>query len=142
MKILEQSIQHNPPELYGDCFRTALASILNLERDDVPHFNDGKPCDNYWELVNDWLSHRDLVMFSVAFEAKLPDVLSYMKRVNQDLYYLLAGKSPRGCSHQVVALNDTIVCDPAPHGGGLVGPCIEDDLYWVNVLLPRSIHRI
>ena len=141
MKPQKQALKHNPPDVYGDCFRTALASIMNLDRDKVPHFNNGKPCDDYWQIVSKWLSSHDLVLFSIPFSGELPDILCTMKNINPGLYYLLAGKSPRGYGHQVVALDDAIVCDPAPQGGGLVGPCPDDGLYWVNLLLPMAIHK-
>jgi hypothetical protein len=112
-----------------------------MGRDEVPHFFE---CDSdkcSWEPVNEWLLLRGLSLFSIPFNSTLKELMDFMDRLNHDTYYMLCGRSPRGVSHQVVALNTEIVCDPAIQGGGIIGPCPEDDLYWVNVLLPSAIHK-
>lgn len=141
MKPQKQAFLHNPPETYGDCFRTALACILDMDRDEVPHFFNCDDSESTWDPVNEWLLLRGLSLFSIPFNSTLEELMDFMDKINPGTYYLLCGKSPRGLSHQVVALNKKIVCDPAQQGGGLIGPCPEDDLYWVNVLLPHIIHK-
>jgi len=47
MRPQKQKFAHKPDEgVFGDCFRTALAAILDLDRDDVPHFNEGAMFDS------------------------------------------------------------------------------------------------
>lgn len=134
-----QLFQHNPPETYGDCFRTALASLLNMNRDDVPHFFGSE--DGDWIDVDKWLSAHGFAHFTIPFAGSLQDVLYTMKTQNPDIYYLISGGSPRGFNHQCIAVNDEIICDPAPDGGGLIGPN-SDGYIWVGVLLPASIHKL
>ena len=127
--------RHKPEEgINGDCFRTALACLLDMDRDEVPHFNDGNPHPQYWEMVDTWLKERGLCLFSIPFTGELQPLIDTMKSLNPGKFYMLAGKSPRGTSHQVVAFENTIVCDPAIDGGGLIGPCPDDNLFWVNIL--------
>jgi len=39
MKLQKQAFRHDPSNgMYGDCHRTAIASILGVERDTVPNF--------------------------------------------------------------------------------------------------------
>ena len=47
MRPQQQKFKHDPANgSYGDCFRTALACILDLDRDEVPHFNEGLQFDD------------------------------------------------------------------------------------------------
>lgn len=131
--------EHKPEEgVYGDCFRTALACLLNAEPEDVPHFLEGNPPDDqFWHAVHLWLRAQGFGLYSVAYEgASLDEVLASQALSNPGVYYLLAGESPRHHAHQVIACDDKIIHDPNPLGGGLIGPCPNDGLYWVNVLVP------
>lgn len=142
MLFAKQRLLHKPEEgQYGDCFRTALACMLNLAPEEVPHFlHDDPSSEVFWSRANEWLLARGLKLFNVPFKADLDDVLATMKAQNPGVYYLLAGESPRGTAHQVIALDDAIIHDPHPDGGGLVGPVPYDGMYWVNVLVPTPIH--
>lgn len=140
MKPQKQAFRHDPPNSYGDCFRTAIASLLDTDRDEVPHFFD-KCSDDWLKDAEAWLLTKGLTLFEFPIGGELEDVLSAVARWNPDRYYLLLGKSPRGVNHQVIALNDKIVCDPAIEGGGLIGPCTKSGYYWITLLLPAQIHR-
>lgn len=133
---------HNPKEgVYGDCFRTALANLLDLDRDEVPHFMDGgnRP-DNVWPTVNKWLNVRGLHLVAIAFQCELNDLFVMMKRINPGVIYLLAGSSERGVVHQVIACDDKIIQDPHPSGIGVSSPC-EDGHYWINFVIPATHHK-
>jgi len=114
--------------------------MLDMDRDSVPHFYDGYSNTGF-EDADRWLLTKGLTLFEFPISGELEDVLSAVARWNPDRYYLLLGKSPRGVNHQVIALNDKIVCDPAIEGGGLIGPCTKSGYYWITLLLPAQIHR-
>jgi len=140
MKEFMQSIPHKPAEgQQGDCFRAALASLLEIDPSDVPHFFEiDMDADDSWENVKEWLKSRGYSWFSAAFNCDLDDVMAFMQQINPGIYYLLAGNSGRG-THQVIACGDVLVHDPSPYNTGLIGPC-DDGMYWINLVLPAAIH--
>lgn len=106
----------------GDCWRTAIACLLELERDDVPHF-----IHLYAEDENPTRWWHETVTF---VESTMPDYT--LKLVNPDfpIYeedafdrVVLTGASPRGdWLHAVVADSHTgnLVHDPHPDGTGVL----------------------
>lgn len=125
----------------GDCFRTALACILDMEQvEDIPHFFDGEfDLDEGWDAVREWLLvNKQLFMLTVPFDSKLQELLDCMKFQNPGIFYLISGHSGVD-NHVVIAYEDRIIHDPCgkpAHNGSLVGPC-TDGHYWVKFLLPR-----
>ena len=141
MKPQKQRFLHNPPESYGDCFPTALASLMNIDRDDVPHFWDGgkEPEGGWYAPVREWLAKYNLTYLSLPVAADLKTTLGMMGDFNPGVFYLLSGNGGRVGNHTVVAKDDEIIWDPHPDNSGLVGPC-EDGFYWIDFLLPANIH--
>lgn len=140
MKFHKQRILHDPDNgKYGDCFRTALACLLDMEPEDVPHFMHGAPeAEEFWAIVDEWLNDNGYSLFTVAYSSGLELVQKGMKNQNPGLLYLIAGTSPRGTTHQCIGFEDQVIHDPHPEGGGLVGP-VDDGLYWVNTIVPNVI---
>lgn len=130
----------------GDCFRTALASLLNVDRlEDIPHFFDGRAClsesekEVAWTYVREWLLvNKGLFMVTIPYSSCLDDLLNCMKLQNPRLFYLLIGHSGVD-NHVVVCFEDQIVHDPCGQIPGkhcLVGPA-TDGFYWVHFFVPR-----
>jgi len=110
-----QTINHDPPEQIGNCFQAAMASLLEVPLEAVPHFAEKE--GDFYNSVSMWLSDRGLELFEMASTHFSPSG-----------YYLATGPSPRGnWSHTVVARQNespkrhTIVHDPHPDGKGLDG---------------------
>jgi hypothetical protein len=143
MKFFKQLNRHDPASgVWGDCWRTALGCLFDLEPAEVPHFLDGGPDpDVFIAHYKSWLAERGFCTFQVCWNTDLESVLSYMRTVNPGVYYLLSGMSPRSTTHVVIGLDDQIVHDPAIDGGGLIAPCAEDGFYWVEVLIPITVHK-
>lgn len=139
MRIYKQKNLHNPENnIWGDCHRTCLAMILDMDRDYVPNFAEQSKDDgqHFNRLVENWLRLHGFSNFSVPFAAKdWQEVGSYMLNVNPGVFYILGGTSRTGVNHSVVAVNDTIVADPSLRNSGIVGPC-NDGYFWVSVLIP------
>lgn len=135
---VKQLIEHNPPHSYGDCHRAAIAYVLGLRAEDVPHFMDGTsgkgPAPACHEHVDLWLSRRGIRTIEVIYsgDTSLQDLLITVTLTNRrspSLHFLLGGASRVGSNHTVVCSDGKIVCDPS--GNGIVGPC-DDGYYWVT----------
>lgn len=144
MKPQRQLIEHCPEEgRYGDCQRTCVAAILDMDAADVPHFCDygeRRPRDhpeNWEKLQNAWLAERGLGTFTIAYSgrASFEQVMEWTSKQSPTVPMILMGKSRSGGNHVVVVLNGEIVCDPS--GNGIVGPSL-DNTWEVQVLAAIS----
>lgn len=135
----KQKFRHDPDNgIYGDCSRTALAMLLGLERDSVPHFYD--PACKAQEADRrrtEFLASRGLASVSFALRAaEVKDALRFMKVYNPGAPYILVGTSRNNCLHEVVCFEDSIVADPALDDSGITGPD-EFGNFWVTVVVDR-----
>jgi hypothetical protein len=103
----------DPTQMPGNCLQAALASLLDLPLDDVPHFVGDDWATNgerYWSAEwYRWCERRGLS-------------LAHGRQPAPGEYYLAAGSSPRGVdrSHIAVYRDGQLVHDPHPDGTGLV----------------------
>ena len=67
MKFHKQLYRHDPENgVWGDCYRTAWACLLDLEPEDVPHFCEGFTDDGAATAKLDaWLRERGLCRYVV-----------------------------------------------------------------------------
>lgn len=138
MTPLKQRNRHNPENgVYGDCHRAALASLLDLQLDDVPHFmhglgpDDGETFNRAQEV---FLRTRGLTPIVFAISADTLDiVLEQCEIWNPGVYYLLGGESANDCGHTVVAGCGKIVHDPSRDNVGIIGP-MKDGYYWITYI--------
>ena len=140
MREQKQRFLHDPAAgVWGDCERTAIACLLNMDRDSVPHFADNfKTHEEVIHKERTWLLEHGLAPFACPFRCELSELQDFMALNNPGLYYLLSGTSRTGCNHTVVALDDRIVWDPSLTDAGIVGPC-DDGYYWIKLYVPRSL---
>lgn len=95
----------------GNCWQTAVASVLDLKLEQVPHFVDADERFgvDWWEYTVNWLWHNGYDIFR-------PDRHLYTNE-----YYLVSGKSPRGdFYHVVIYKNGKMVHDPHPSQAGVL----------------------
>ena len=104
----------------GTCFRTCLASVLNLRESQVPDFKRANldPEVNRWLGKNYGLQYKELPITD-------PAPLGY---------HFILGLSPRGGQHCVVGYNGRLAHDPHPMDGTGRGVKPEE---W-GVLVPMS----
>uniref|UniRef100_UPI0030D812B5 hypothetical protein n=1 Tax=Pseudomonas sp. EL_65y_Pfl1_R83 TaxID=3088697 RepID=UPI0030D812B5 len=136
MKPQKQLLRHNPPAAYGDCFRTAIAIVLDLDAANVPHFMEGGASgDEGADKAEAWLNARGLTAINIVCDGGRPlhGVLDSIAGTNlrQKPAFLVTGTSRNGCAHTVVACNGDIVCDPSIDDSGIIGPC-DDGFYWLT----------
>lgn len=124
----KQLFMHDPDNgVWGDCFRTALACLLDRRPESVPHFNDrtdGRDSYKVAELVSEWVRAEGLHLISIQFEGSVPIdmVLASAQVACTGLPFLLSGQSSIGADHVVVCEGGKIVWDPSRIDSGIVGP--------------------
>lgn len=98
----------------GNCLQACVASLLELNLEDVPHF----VLEEDWvEALDRWLSEFDLQSIDVDLARTRQQEGDMWKPLG---YHLINGKSPRSnCQHAVVGYNGEIVHDPHWDNDGL-----------------------
>lgn len=104
----------------GDCFRTAVASLLDLDPDTVPHFATYGE-DAWWDEARSWAQSRggDFIYLPVPIPEDWREWWDDMRdRLD---HVILDGPSPRGpFNHVVIGTTDLVtVHDPHPSRAGL-----------------------
>jgi hypothetical protein len=109
----------------GDCFRTCVAMILDMDPAGMPNFCEVRGKGEWWRLFQGWLDERHMTAVEVNLtvdESKAP-----MMWVTMGVPCILSGKSPRGnWLHSVVGEARgpdgwAYLHDPHPDGGFLDG---------------------
>lgn len=135
----KQLFLHDPTNgVYGDCFRTVIASLLDLPAAEAPHFNADTGAFDMAEqdrLMNAWLAERKLSQVCVPFDGGFPlaELLAMMERLNPGVRFMLTGQSRTGCNHCVICLAGEIEWDPSQTDAGIIGPA-DDGNWWVTYL--------
>lgn len=106
---------NDPRGIPGDCMRTAVASLLDLPTEAVPHFALFDAPGAWFNAFGLWLQGRDLRISPTTLQ-------------NVAGQCLAIGMSPRGVEHVVVWGPDGLVHDPHPSQGG-----IEPRQFWAIV---------
>lgn len=127
-------LQGNKHRDFGDCFRTCIASLLNLSSpDDVPPFIEMQEMRNW--LVS---SHKiGIAYFIYPSSVPLTIVKEIMRDTNPHQYYLIGGGTKQGVNHICVYLDDECVCNPAIVGNDIVQPM--DTGGWLVAVLTHGI---
>lgn len=140
----KQLFRHKPDEgVWGDCWRTAIACLLDIDPKQVPHFCHGAPGGEVVKMnTMEWLSERGLSYVSVVYpgETRMKDVLRSFGGMNPHVYFLFSGTSETGVNHTTIGHGEQIVHDPSLTNAGIIGPC-DDGYYWVEVLVPVENNR-
>jgi hypothetical protein len=141
---VKQRNRHDPANgVYGDCHRAAVATVLDLALDQVPHFGEGGPAaEEFGVRAREFRRSKGLVPISAVYA---PDsghllILHVVGTMNPGVPYLLGGRSRNGVDHTVVCVGDEIVHDPSLDDSGIVGPC-GDGWYWVTFFGAADLDR-
>ncbi len=131
----KQLIKHEPEKKqFGDCYRTCIASLLDMKAETVPHFMHDGDGEQAAIRSREWLNKRGYRMVTIPYTGDCEPglIMQTMAAQNPGLYYLFTGRSGIACAHTVVCRDDDIVCDPS--GNGIVGD--YDGFFWVEFLVP------
>lgn len=140
MKYHKQAFLHDPASgVFGDCYRTTLACLLDLERDEVPHFATSMDPQEWEQTVQPkfdaWLAERGLIELAVPFTGDLSGVLAMQSGLAGGVACMLTGTSLTGCNHVVIVKGGRIEHDPSINGSGIVGPT-DAGYFWLTWLIP------
>lgn len=141
MKYHKQAFLHDPENgVFGDCYRTVLACLLDMERDDVPHFVNTMNYQQWEQAVQPkydaWLSEHGVMELAIPITGDLDSVLEMQKSRGTHGYPCqLTGTSRTGCNHVVIVQDGKIIHDPSLTGSGIVGPC-DDGYFWLTWIIP------
>lgn len=113
-EVTQQYLADDPTGVPGDCVRAAVASLLDREPHQVPHFIagdfDGRV---WWYALKGWAATNG---WAVTRRGLLPR----QENVPLPTFGLACGPSERGHSHAVVAVDGEIVWDPHPSRAGIL----------------------
>lgn len=138
-----QAFPHRPADgIQGDCFRTAIACALGVERDSVPHSHEEQTGEENAAFMDAWLRPRGLRRIV------MPVLGSDFKEVANSLYprggglpLIITGQGPRSVNHVIVVHGiDDFWC---PTLGvvsaevALIGPALDgsggpEQYFWVE----------
>lgn len=118
-------VKHDPENgSYGDCLRTSIACILNVEKpEDVPHFFvDGCDGETAHYRIVDYLKTRNLRPFYLFFDKSYPleVILHTVGTTNPGIHYLLSGRTEEN-GHVVICRDDKVVHNTAWYKMPLIG---------------------
>lgn len=109
---------HNSEGVPGDCFRTAVACLIDKEPTSVPHFVEHG--DSWWIDTQKWLSAKGWLI--IYLPLPLEEDNWWLEELDSLEYVILGGPSPRGpFNHVVIGRPDlSMVHDPHPSQDGLL----------------------
>ncbi len=138
----KQLFRHRPDEgIIGDCHRTAIACLLDLEPEAVPHYGEQYFDDPvlFNAAFEGWLKRVGYRTVVVPYDCALDQLMASVGQQNGGAYYLLGGMSRTGVNHTVICCGNEIAHDPSIDDAGIVGPC-DDGYYWVTFLVPNFMY--
>lgn len=140
MRRIKQKFRHDPGSgVWGDCMRTVLACMLDMERDLVTHYQGEQSAEEFNARFEAFLAPFGIVRLEVPIMSDSVDAaLAWGAIRSKGLPYLLSGTSRTGCNHVVICEGDQIVWDPSLNDSGIIGPC-DDGFFWIDWLV-RSAH--
>lgn len=131
---------------FGDCHRTCIAMILDMDRDQVPHFMEGLPGDLSSEspeylaaeaAERAWLAERGLTPVYVAFDGSntLEHLMQVLGVTMRDAAVVLGCSTIGGGNHSVVFYRGDLY---NPNLNTIAGP-MRDGMWWVTIYAKATI---
>lgn len=124
----------------GDCWRTAVACVLDVERDLVPHVNE-ENVDLINGTMKEYLASQGYSLMQIPLhETSFPTlekVLAWMEVLNPDVTYFLSGLSKRGWNHVVICRGGEVIWDPHPSRDSIEKP--DNGCWHIEAITRRSV---
>lgn len=122
MNKVNQRIKHDPENgIYGDCMRASIASLLELQYEEVPHFYTVDSTEVFDKNIRKFLKSKGfalLTVWPVDFKNE-----SHAVHGQTGIHHIISGNTIRGTYHATVGLDGVVVHDPHESKDGL----IDDD---------------
>ncbi len=133
-------VKHSPDEgMYGDCVRACVASIMDMDAEQVPHFHHDNPGGVVANArMREWLAGQGYQPFTMHFDPSmsLASILETNGVLNPDTYYMLFGGVEGGGDHVIVCRGGKIVHDPSWYNSAMVRPASYG--YWSITVIARA----
>ena len=131
-------VKHDPAAgTYGDCVRACVASLMDMNPPDVPHFYHDN-CDGATGLqrIKDWLKPHgyNMMVIGVSGSLTLEAILLDFALANPDVHYILQGRTSEA-DHVVVCKGGKVVHNPMWYKKPLIGP--DSSGNWVIMAIVR-----
>ena len=124
--------------VFGDCYRTAVACILDKHPSEVIHVFDLDDLSLQAKKMREHLENLGLRILHTAYNFKtFKDALKIGEHNIGEMYWILSGVSARGVNHSIVCYKGKAIHDPHPSDDFLCGPC--DDGFWHVEIIVRPI---
>lgn len=139
----KQLFRHDPENAqFGDCWRTAIACLLDLEPGDVPHFAVGNATEDEWyERTLAWLKPWGLclVAYPMGAEWSRDQVIESVSHHNRGVHWILSGRNGNGANHNIICRDGAMVWDSSldPHELGVTEAATGGHwwIYFIGVLV-------
>ncbi|WP_298751960.1 hypothetical protein [uncultured Arcobacter sp.] len=128
----KQLIPHGKSDENGDCFRTAVACLMNIPPEEVPHFCSKENTDWSGEFMS-WLQSKGYTTVNLEWGEWVEDCL-------KGTYHLLLGISPRfeGLFHEIVGYEGYPFHDPHPDNSMIT----DDTSKWqIKLIIPKHFNK-
>lgn len=127
-------VKHDPPHSYGDCVRACVASILEADAEDVPHFYADGNGEYAFDRLRDYLRSHGLIpaYFPIPGDQTLEQALGFMNVNYPETEYLLFC-ADRGGDHCVAGCGGEIIHNPAWYRTEIIGP--HSSGVWIVIIL-------
>ena len=109
----------------GNCFSACVASMLELETDEVPIFYQTSPA-SWWIDFTNWL--KDYGYFPIH------DSRHHV----YPIFHIASGTAKRGFEHAVIYKGDKLAHDPYPGGKGFVDSEVRNRTYFLPIEIKQD----
>lgn len=134
----KQGFRHDPTNgIQGDCYRTAIACVLGVDRDSVPHSHDEMTGPENEAFIDAWLHPRGLRRIYIpVLGDDFKEVANAMYQRGGGLAVIITGRGPRNVNHVIVVHGvDDFWCPTlgqVDEQVALIGPAFPDGYFWAE----------
>lgn len=93
----------------GNCFAACIASLFDVEIDDIPFLADYQDWEEYLNVLNSTLRNKFGV---ILLYGEFKDWEDYIKENYIDSYYIVSGDTNKGLEHAVIYKNGELFHNP------------------------------
>ena len=136
MKPVNCTVKDDPANgSYGDCVRACVASVLEMESDEVPHFYHDGDGEAGFERMRFWLApERIPAYFTMPGDKPLNWAIGYVGGAYDDAPFMLFCSSG-GADHCIAVDEKGEIHNPAWYKAPIDGP--HSSGVWIVIILAR-----
>lgn len=133
-----QAFRHAPERgVMGDCYRTAVACVLGVDRDAVPHSHDDMTGDEASAFIDAWLRPQGLTRIFIPVAGDdFEEIANAIYPRGGGLSMIVTGRGPRDVNHVVVVHGvDDFWCPilgAVDAHTALAGPALPNGYFWAE----------